>query len=209
MDEAERRLLEQRFHEGMLDIYDLAGKTTGYWAHYFRRDVRANGGLPVAHKLLRKQGTSEGFERLKKEHSLHLSVEALVLRPEFRSLFTQPELDTAKERLAKFGYTASDLAAVAIELSPDLEDLLGRVESAETQDARWDLRNEVVACAAPAREAMRRWLAQEHLPVFALSVLEKLAPTDPAASRIIDSYATTGGREHELATAALSRLRSR
>jgi hypothetical protein len=209
MDAADRRLQEQRFHEAMLDIYDAAGKTTGYWAHYFRREVRAKGGLPVAKRLLRVKGTSEGFERLKKEHALHLSVEALVVRPEFCSLFDSQDLDTARERLRAFGYSPAELDSEKVPSSPGLDDLLKRVEGASDSDDRWVLRNDVVAHGPAAREAMRAWLAGEKLPVFALSVLEHLAPSDPAATSVIDSYATMGGREHRLAIAAIGRIRSR
>jgi hypothetical protein len=37
---------------------------------------------------------------------LDLSVEALALEPEFHELFTRPELDTARRRLADYGYEA-------------------------------------------------------------------------------------------------------
>jgi hypothetical protein len=209
MDELELRLLTQKFHEAMLDIYDVAGKTTGYWAGYFRREVKTKGGLPVARRLLRVSGTSDGFERLKKEHALNLSVEALVLRSEFSSLFSDEERAIARERLAAFGYTPAELGSAKTQVPAELAALLQRVDAAPTQEARWDLRNEIVAFGSAGREAMRGWLAIEHLPVLALSALEKLAASDPAAARVIDSYATTGGREHKLAIAALARIRTR
>jgi hypothetical protein len=102
--------LESRFHEAMLEIFKLAGEATrrrrpdgtiarGYWASYFLRGVRNHGGLNYARRLLHKQGTTEGFERLKNEQRLDLTVEALVLRPEYAALFTDVERSIASRRI--------------------------------------------------------------------------------------------------------------
>ena len=95
---------EAAFDQAMLDIYSLAGQATGYWAGYFLRSVRKDGGLIAARKLLWKSGTSAGFERLKEEGRLDLSMEAVMLRPEFDELFSQDELARAANRLAEHGY---------------------------------------------------------------------------------------------------------
>ena len=99
-------LIEVRFDQAMLDIYALAGRETGYWANYFLRSVRKSGGLEAARKLLWESGTSAGFERLKAERRLDLSMEALMLRPEFRELFSEAELTRASDRLLAHGYRA-------------------------------------------------------------------------------------------------------
>ncbi len=96
-------IVEARFHQAMLDIFELAGRETGYWATYFLRSVRDHGGLETARKLLRKSGTSGGFERLKAERRLDLSMEAVILRPEFRELFSAEELAIASNRLLAHG----------------------------------------------------------------------------------------------------------
>jgi hypothetical protein len=108
--------LELRFHDEMLDIFRLAGEATrrerpdgtierGYWASYFLRGVRNHGGPDYAHQLLRREGTTEGFQRLTEEGRLDLTMEALVLRPEYASLFSQEERRTAAHRLAQAGYS--------------------------------------------------------------------------------------------------------
>jgi hypothetical protein len=94
----------ERFHASMLDIYWLAGDATGYWASYFLRGVRNKGGIMEARDLLRKTGTSPGFERLKEEGRLDLSMEAVVIRPEYASLFTSAEIELAHARLIDAGY---------------------------------------------------------------------------------------------------------
>jgi hypothetical protein len=106
-------IVEARFHQAMLDIFELAGRETGYWATYFLRSVRDHGGLDTARRLLRKGGTSGGFERLKAERRLDLSLEALILRAEFRELFSAEELAIASDRLLAHGYTPNHDSSIA------------------------------------------------------------------------------------------------
>lgn len=101
-------ILEERFHDSMLGIYWLAGRATGYWASYFLRGVRNKGGVTEAQDLLHKTGTSPGFERLKAERRLDLSMEAMVTTPEYAGLFTPREIETAHQRLADAGYGLGD-----------------------------------------------------------------------------------------------------
>jgi hypothetical protein len=107
--------LEKRFHDAMLDVFRLAGEATrkqrsdgsfvrGYWAIYFLRAVRNHGGLAYAHQLLRGEGTTAGFARLTEEKRLDLTMEALVLRPEYRERFSESEQQVASSRLARAGY---------------------------------------------------------------------------------------------------------
>ena len=99
----------------MLDIFRLAGEATrktrsdgtvirGYWASYFLRGSRNHGGLAYAHQLLAVEGTTDGFSRLQHEGRLELTMEALVLRPEYAELFSQHERQIAASRLARAGY---------------------------------------------------------------------------------------------------------
>lgn len=107
--------LELRFHGAMLDVFRLAGEATrrmrsdgtvapGYWASYFLGGVRNHGGPEYAHQLLRKEGTTDGFQRLKEEGRLELTMEAHVLRPEYTELFSDEERRVAAHRLAEAGY---------------------------------------------------------------------------------------------------------
>jgi hypothetical protein len=110
--------LERRFHDAMLDIFRLAGEATrkqrtdgtyvrGYWASYFLRGVRNHGGVAYAHQLLHTEGTTDGFKRLTDEGRLDLTMEALVLRPEFEPLFSAQERQVAASRFARAGYQAA------------------------------------------------------------------------------------------------------
>jgi hypothetical protein len=103
----------------MLSIFTLAGEATrrvradgsmsrGYWASYFLRGVRNHGGPEYARRLLRREGTTDGFQRLREERRLDLTMEALVLRPEYAELFTAEERQVAAHRLAEAGYQPPD-----------------------------------------------------------------------------------------------------
>mgnify|MGYP000268176987 CR=1 FL=1 len=107
--------LERRFHEAMIEVYHRAGEATrqrrpdgtyrrGYWATYFLRAVRHHGGTAYARQLLRKPGTTAGFQRLKEEGRLDITMEALVLQREFAPLFTDNDRRVAVERLRAAGY---------------------------------------------------------------------------------------------------------
>jgi hypothetical protein len=100
----DQQLIKTQFHEAMLDIYKEA-KKIGYNANYFVQMVQENGGVETAHLLLAKEPT-EGFTRLWEEGRLDLSIEALVLKPQFISLFDASEREGARKRLAAYRYKA-------------------------------------------------------------------------------------------------------
>jgi hypothetical protein len=148
--------LEMQFHDAMLDIFTLAGEATrkrrpdgstirGYWASYFLRGVRNHGGPEYAHQLLLAQGTSDGFQRLTDEHRLDLTVEALVLRPEFVDLFTASERSIAAHRLARAVISRPEMAEPSQSLSAvgrahptharSSSETLTRVEQPDTMSA--------------------------------------------------------------------------
>lgn len=90
---------DAEFDEAMLQIYSELGKH-GYFATYFLLMLRENGGIETARRLLDPmRGLSEGFLRIVELGRLDLSVEALVLRQQFRPLFKDAELTEARRRL--------------------------------------------------------------------------------------------------------------
>ena len=91
------------FHQEMLRIYKEAA-TFGYRPAYFLRMVNELGGLAAAQQLLRDGTVSDGFVRLWSESRLDISVEAVVLDPRWRDLFTPNELDVARRRLEDAGF---------------------------------------------------------------------------------------------------------
>ena len=92
--------LEARFENEMIEkVYRTAGRETGYWASYFLRAVRSQGGVDAARRLLQQKGLSKGLKRLHEKDRLDLAMETLVLAPEYRSLFTDEERAIAHRRL--------------------------------------------------------------------------------------------------------------
>ncbi|MEW9616862.1 hypothetical protein AB3G45_23945 [Shinella sp. S4-D37] len=89
---------EGRFHQEMMGLYDRFADT-GFRPVLLRRFVLLNGGVAAAKELVFKPGTT-GLERLLDAGKPELSMEALMLRPEYRSLFSEPELKEATQRLA-------------------------------------------------------------------------------------------------------------
>lgn len=98
-DSADSALIE-RFNGLMEEIYHRAGAICGYWANRYLQQLRRDGGLETAHKLL-KRPASIGLERLIECRRPDLSVEALVLRREFAPMFSVEERAEAGARLAE------------------------------------------------------------------------------------------------------------
>jgi hypothetical protein len=96
--------LENQFHQDMVGIYETAKKELHYNASYFIQMVGEYGGLKTAQKLIWASEVSSGFTILWEHQRLDLSVEALVLRPEYVSLFIDEERKIAQDRLAQYGY---------------------------------------------------------------------------------------------------------
>ncbi|MGE3960449.1 MAG: hypothetical protein AB7F65_02055 [Dehalococcoidia bacterium] len=90
----------------MLDIYVRAKREAHYNATRFLQMVAEKGGLATAHQLLALP-PSDGFGALWAAGRVDLTVEALVLRPEFRHLFSDAEVATAAERVGSLQPPAS------------------------------------------------------------------------------------------------------
>lgn len=96
-------MTDKRFHVAMVDACRqvFAGC---YSANYLFQMVGRDGGLETARRLLRGPGGHEGLLKLRDCGCLGLSVEALVLKPEWHDLFTDEERDIARRRLKEYGY---------------------------------------------------------------------------------------------------------
>jgi hypothetical protein len=99
------KLKELEFHEAMLSIYKQAKAECNYNATRFLQMINEQGGLQTAKTLLHALGYSEGFTAIWQCGRLDLSMEALVLKDEWRDLFSEEELGIARKRLEDYGYT--------------------------------------------------------------------------------------------------------
>jgi len=101
------RELEARFDEAMMDVYRRALNECGYKATRFLHMLHEHRGLETARILLHAANVSEGYVALWERKRLDLTVEALILGEEWRSLFTEDERETAQKRLAQYNYAAA------------------------------------------------------------------------------------------------------
>lgn len=104
---AERDATEAAFARAMRGIYDRARAEANYTATYFLGMLADIGPLATARKLLNAPAISDGFAALWERGRLDLTVEALVLKPEFESLFNEGEREAARSRLDQFGHGRS------------------------------------------------------------------------------------------------------
>lgn len=128
--------LEEELTTAFIDLYHLAGKEVGYWGRRFLQAVKRNGGLATAQRMLlpRNAGQRKGLDALLEANRPELTVEAIVLSPKFRRLFTAAEIATAQERLGEYGKQVAAHLASRERLYPDeLEPGLKYVEGARKQ----------------------------------------------------------------------------
>ena len=96
--------LEARFQLEMVGIYERAKKECNYNATRFLQMVTDSGGLGAAKALLRAPDISDGFTALWELGRLDLTIEAVVVRDPWNTLFTDQELAVARKRLSDLGY---------------------------------------------------------------------------------------------------------
>jgi len=94
--------LAESFHQEMLATYDAALKLKPpYRAKSFLSMLEEHGGKGTADRLLATHKPSQGFTELflRGKDNLRLSVEYIVLRDPWRSLFTPEQRAVARKRL--------------------------------------------------------------------------------------------------------------
>jgi len=98
--------METRFDHAMMGVYVRAKNEVGYNATRYLQMLHDHRGLETARILIVADHPSEGYVALWERGRLDLTVEALVLQPEWRPLFAEePELlERASHRLVEYGY---------------------------------------------------------------------------------------------------------
>ena len=96
--------LESKFESELINTYKEAKKLK-YNPTRFLNMVYRWGGVETAKRILATEDfIQEGITKLWKLGGLSISLEAIVLKPEYRELFTDRELKTAKKRLEDLDY---------------------------------------------------------------------------------------------------------
>lgn len=98
--------IQKRFHKDMLNIYQTAKRELGYNANRFLQMLSDIGGVETAKRLITKEDGTYGFSILYEHKRLDLSVEAFVLKEDYRTLFSDEERELCRARLLKFGYNS-------------------------------------------------------------------------------------------------------
>lgn len=96
--------VQREFAGRMTDVYRRGLAEAGYNATYFRSMLAELGPLATAHKLLAAPAVSDGFAALWERGRMDLTVEAVVVEPQFAELFSSDEIAVAQRRLEQFGY---------------------------------------------------------------------------------------------------------
>lgn len=91
----------KEFDNEMMEIYFLSKKQLHYNPSRFLEMLKSEGGYMTAKKLLSYNEPSEGFTKLLLLGRLDLTVEAVVVKDKYRSIFTEVEIRKCKERLGK------------------------------------------------------------------------------------------------------------
>ncbi len=91
--------IEKKFNVAMEEIYQHALEEVGYKATRFLQMLRKRGGLDTAKVLINSDTTSDGYIALLQRQRLDLTVESLILKREWYSLFTDEERAKARARL--------------------------------------------------------------------------------------------------------------
>lgn len=96
--------IERRFEETILETCRRTLKETGHRTTRFLQMFHDIGGLRTVQELLATERVTEGYIAMWEKKRLDLTVEALILKPEWHALFTDAEREVARERLKKYGY---------------------------------------------------------------------------------------------------------
>jgi hypothetical protein len=98
---------EHRFDMAMMSIYHRARAEVNYNATRYLQMLHDHRGIETARILLHSPTVSDGYTALWERGRLDLTVEALILEPQWKDLFTDEEMVIAKTRLNEYGYASS------------------------------------------------------------------------------------------------------
>lgn len=100
---------ERQFHRDTICSAERLKREIGYNATRFIQMVGEMGGVEAARHLLQCPNASDGFTTLWEHRRLEMSVEAHVLLPWYRELFTEEQLGIAEQRLREHGFDVDAL----------------------------------------------------------------------------------------------------
>lgn len=96
--------VEERFAAAWLAAWDKM-EALHIPATRMRREAEKLGAITLARRVLGRRRYSDGFDQLAEKGRLDLTLEALVLKAAYGSLFTDEEANEALNRLMGAGYS--------------------------------------------------------------------------------------------------------
>ena len=97
------------FEREMWHLYEEPKRRFGYNATYFLQMLEEGQPVDTARILVLDPRHSDGLTFLWEKHALDLSVEALVLRDPWNTLFAPEVLEAARKKLRGLGYSEPGL----------------------------------------------------------------------------------------------------
>jgi len=110
---------ERQFHHDMVLGAERLKQEINYNASRFMETVGELGGAETARQLLRGRDASDGFTILWEHGRLEMSVEAFVLLPWYRELFTEEQRQTADRRLREHRFDPERFLRASTQSPPD------------------------------------------------------------------------------------------
>ncbi|MEA5057115.1 MAG: hypothetical protein VB047_06110 [Anaerotignum propionicum] len=96
--------IEKIFSEEWMKKAEQAKGLEGYNSAKLIKEIQQYGGVSVARRALSRNGCSDNFEILKKSKRLDLSMEALIVKGEYGSLFEDDEVNQCFALLCECDY---------------------------------------------------------------------------------------------------------
>jgi 5-methylcytosine-specific restriction protein A len=128
--------LKTELKKALLAGYQRAGEEVGYWGFRYRGSILGNGALATVKRMLHPRTSAQraGLDASLRANRPDLTMEAIILQPRLRSLFSPAELRIAADRLKGYKKIIAVHMAKRERLYPD-ELELGRkyVEGARKQ----------------------------------------------------------------------------
>ncbi len=94
--------LEHEFQHAMIGVADFANVHN--FGFRFRQMLGQHGGVETAKRLLAAPKAQSGLAEMFLNNAIHMSMEAFVIKPQYKTLFTEEEIAEARRRLYELDY---------------------------------------------------------------------------------------------------------
>ncbi|WP_315081823.1 hypothetical protein [uncultured Clostridium sp.] len=96
--------LEKKLQQEVIKSCEIAEKECGCKMTRFLETIERFGIVRTAQEIFRKGRTSDCFSKLVEEGCIELTMEAIIVEPQYAKLFTDEEVNSCYELLCEKGY---------------------------------------------------------------------------------------------------------